>query len=73
MHTVHVVVETKQSEVMNEQNEDLKTINKTFETNRNCETETLIPSRFGCVPFRPSVVSALVGGRGGGLTLNSSA
>ena len=48
MHTV--VVETgqdipKQSEVMNEQNEDLKTINQTFETSRDCETETLLPSK----------------------------
>ena len=45
VHTV--VVETrpdipKQSEVMNEQNEDLKTINQTFETSRDCETETLL-------------------------------
>ena len=43
----NVVVETgpdipKQSEVMNEQNEDLKTINQTFETSRDCETETLL-------------------------------
>ena len=45
VHTV--VVETgpdisKQSEVMNEQNEDLKTVNQTFETSRDCETETLL-------------------------------
>ena len=30
---------------MNEQNEDLKTINTTFETSRDCETETLLPSK----------------------------
>ena len=50
VHTVHVVLETgpdipKQSEVMNEQNEDLKTINKTFETSRDCETETLLANK----------------------------
>ena len=44
------VVETgpdipKQSEVINEQKEDLKTINQTFETSRDCETETLLPSK----------------------------
>ena len=42
VHTV--VVETgpdipKQSEVMNEQNEDLKTINQAIETSRDCETK----------------------------------
>ena len=45
VHTV--VMETgpdipKQSEVMNEQNEDLKTVNQTLETSRDCETETLL-------------------------------
>ena len=45
-----VVVETrpdipKQSEVINEQNEDLKTINQAIETSRDCETETLLPSK----------------------------
>ena len=30
---------------MNEQNEDLKTINQTIETSRDCETETLLPSK----------------------------
>ena len=48
-----VVVETgpdiqKQSEVMNEQNEqneDLITINQTFETSRDCKTETLLSIR----------------------------
>ena len=35
----------KQSEVMNEQNEDLKTINQTFETSSDCEIETLLPSK----------------------------
>ena len=34
----------KQSEVMNKQNEDL-TINQTFETSRDCETETLLPNK----------------------------
>ena len=45
-----VVVETgrdipKQSVVMNEQNEDLKTINQTFEASRDWETETLLPNK----------------------------
>ena len=47
VHTV--VVETgpdiskqSESEVMNEQNEDLKTVNQTFETSRDSETETLL-------------------------------
>ena len=47
VHTV--VVETgpdipkqSESEVTNEQNEYLKTVNQTFETSRDCETETLL-------------------------------